>query len=144
MTSIRSWVLLGTVLALGASPLLPVRTAHAQEPFVVDVTVDSATIDIQTGGVTVSATVTCSEPTTTQLSFFVNQPVGRRTSVTGSRFFDALPCDPDGESYTVTVFADAGRFTSGRSVISASAFVCGALNCDSDVDQQFVRLRQPR
>ena len=140
MSSPRTWMLVSTVMST-AVLLLPTRTAEAQEAFVVGVTQETATVDSQTGMVTVGGTVTCSEPTEAEVFVLVTQPVGRTSAVEGARsayFF----CDADGEPYTLQVFGYNGRFAPGRAVITVDAIACGSVACDGASVQQSVKLQR--
>src|SRR5215207_4172288 len=79
--------------------------AHAQV-FTVDVEIEGATIDKQ-GVITVTGTVTCSEPNQIpgNVSVVVQQPRDRLSSVAGSEPTEIAPeqCDQDGTSWAVQV-----------------------------------------
>jgi len=63
-------VMLG-LLTLGVAPVV------AQEELTVVVTFDQATVDPQTGEVTLSGTITCSEPAQVEVFGELRQEVGR-------------------------------------------------------------------
>jgi hypothetical protein len=136
----RTWILLSTVLSIGGLPLLPIQTAQAQEAFQIDVTQDSATVD-QSGQVTISGTVTCSEPADAQVYVTVTQPIGRDKGIAGSNYAP-VRCDQDGEPYTISLFAYEGRFGPGRAVATVDAYACGLYSCDDAHLQQSMRLRR--
>jgi len=136
----RTWILLSTVLSIGSFPLLPIQIAQAQEAFQLDVTQESATVDPQTGQVTISGTVTCSEPADAQVYVTVTQPIGRDKGVAGSNYA-LVRCDQDGEPYTVSLFAYEGRFGPGRAVVIVDSYACSYYSCDDAHLQQSVRLR---
>ena len=141
MKSKRTWILLTSVLSIGSFPLLPIQAAQAQEAFQIDVTQESATVDPQTGQVTISGTVTCSEPADAQVYVTVMQPIGRGNGISGSSY-TPVRCDQDGEPYTVSLFAYQGRFGPGRAVVTVDAYACSFYSCDDAHLQQSVRLRQ--
>jgi lipopolysaccharide export system protein LptA len=141
MKSFKSWISLNAILMIGFFFLLPVDTAHAQEGFQAAITVDSATVNAQTGKVTVSGTVTCSQPAfTSDVTVIARQTIGRTTTIR-AQVSTSVVCDQNGETYTVSVFADQGIFKPGPALIQASIFACDAgINCDSEEIFQPVRL----
>jgi hypothetical protein len=134
-------------LSAGVFSLLPIEAAHAQkgggegEGVVVNVTQESATVDSQTGEVTISGTVTCSGAAEAQVYVNVTQPIGRKDAVQGSNYA-LVPCDQDGEPYTISLFGYDGRFGPGRAVLTLDAWACTAdySVCDDARIQQSVRL----
>lgn len=139
MKSARTWILFSAALSAGAFSLLPIQAAHAQEGVSVSVTQESATVDPQTGQVTVSGTVTCTGATEAQVSVNVTQPIGREGAIQGGNYA-SVPCNPAGEPYTISLFGYDGRFGPGRAVVSVDAFACGFELCDDARVQQSVRL----
>jgi hypothetical protein len=137
--SARTWILFSAALSAGAFSLLPTQVAHAQEGIAVDVTQESATVNPQTGEVTVSGTVTCTGATEAQVSVNVTQPIGREGAVQGGGY-TSVPCNQNGEPYTISLFGYDGRFGPGRAVITVDAFACGFQFCDDARLQRSVRL----
>jgi predicted amidohydrolase len=138
----RTWIVFSAALSAGALSLLPIGIANAQEAVTVDVTQESATVEPQTGEVTVSGIVTCSGATEAQVYANVTQPVGREGAVNGGNYA-LVPCDQDGEPYTISFFGYDGRFGPGRAVVTVDAFACGFEICDDARVQQSVRLTRP-
>ena len=121
--------------------------AHAQV-FTVDVEIEGATID-KLGVITVTGTVTCSEPNQIpgNVSVVVQQPRDRLSSVAGSEPTEIAPeqCDPDGTSWAVQVVPVEGRFKRGITYINADAFLCITLaTCDFDNDFLALNVRRLR
>lgn len=146
----RTWILCTAILSAGVFSLLPIETAHAQkvkgEGGTFDVTLESATVDSQTGEVTISGTATCLGAGDGNISVWVRQPVGRARGVDGYGYAP-IHCDEDGEPYTISLFAYEGRFGSGRAVVTLDASVCTAdwWYCDYAHIEQSVRLtKAPR
>jgi hypothetical protein len=111
------------ILMVGIFLLLPMDTAHAQESFTVEMTVESTTVNSQTGQVIVIGTVTCSVPAVGFVGVDVTQPVGRQGSISGA---DNAPvaCDQTREFYILSIFAFDGRFKPGTAVIEAFISAC--------------------
>lgn len=141
MQSARTWILFSAVLSAGVFSLMPIETAHAQEGIAVGVTQDSAIVDAQTGQVTVSGTVTCSGAAEAQVYVNLTQPIGREGAVQGSSYA-LVPCDQDGEPYSLSLFGYDGRFGPGRAVVTVEAYACTPdyYSCDDARIQQSVRL----
>jgi hypothetical protein len=116
--------LLATMLVMLGLLTLGVTPAVAQQELTVDVTIDQATVDPRTGEVTLSGTVTCSEPALVDIFGELRQQVGRIFTVRG--FFGVfVECPgPEGTTFSVTVIADQGRFTPGRARLIAFIFGC--------------------
>lgn len=140
MASIKSCLFVGAALSAAISLLLSSETAHAQS-FVIDLTVESATVEQQTGEVIVTGTVSCSQPTL--LSFVraeVRQAVGRKSGVQGVKEVQNVECGDIGAPYSISVFAGVGRFGPGHALIVGSAFGCGFSGCHFTVIEQPMRL----
>ncbi len=93
------------------------------------ITVTSTTIDSKTKELTVSGTVTCSEPLSVFVEASVRQDVGRFNTVQG---FGGTEVACEGEtpfSFTVSTFE--GRFGGGSATVDAGAFACNEFDCDS-------------
>jgi hypothetical protein len=138
--STRAMILLGVALSTGVS-LLPIQTAQAQAaPLQLEATVQSTTVDPQTGEVIVSGTVTCSEPADASIYVSVNQPLGRGNSLEGFNYAPQVRCDQDGEPYTISLFPYEGRFAPGRARVTVDAYASGPSGYDDAHLQQAVRL----
>lgn len=120
----RPYIILGTILMIGTFLVWAANTAHAQDSPSVGMTIESTTIIPQTGEVIVSGTITCSEQVVNFLNIAVRQPIGRRDSISGSVTRTDVPCDEDGEPYTLSIFAFSGSFKPRVAVIDASFTVC--------------------
>jgi hypothetical protein len=151
MSSTRTWIFLSAVLSAGTLSLLPIEAAHAQkgegegegEGIAIDVTQESATVNTQTGEVTISGTVTCSGAADAYINVSLMQPIGREKGVEGFSY-GLVQCGPDGEPYTLSLFAYRGRFGPGRAVLTLNASACDWYTCDSANSQQSVKLTPGR
>lgn len=139
--------LLVLAVALAASPTV------AQEPFTLDVTITDATVNNQTGQVTISGTVTCTQAASYSLSLGVTQYVGRTNAITGSTYLTGTCPGPQGSTFTAVVYGREGRFGSGQARIDLSAYGCAGSpypgpypfpGCDSEQETLNIRLRQSR
>jgi hypothetical protein len=93
------------LVALTATPSL------AQDELVLTVSVDQATLNPRTGVVTITGTVTCSEPAIVSISGTVTQTAG--SEFTGYSF-TRLECPgPEGTTFMLTSLASVGRFRLG-------------------------------
>jgi hypothetical protein len=123
MCHIAFRLLVTVLMALGllASNAAP---SVAQEGLVVDVTIDQATVDPRTGDVTLTGTVTCSEPAVVDVFGELRQSVGRVFTVRGFvGVFVECP-GPEGTTFSVTVVPDVGEFRPGRARLIAFVFGC--------------------
>jgi hypothetical protein len=96
-----------------------VASAPAQEQLTATVTVDSGTVDPETGIATISGTVTCSEPVFVEVSGELSQ-----SSVNG---FGAAPVEcpgSQGTSYSFTVEPVSGVFRGGPARLNGGFFAC--------------------
>jgi hypothetical protein len=116
--------LLATMLVMLGLLTLGVAPAVAQEELTVEVTFDQTTVDPRTGEVTLSGTITCSEPALVDVFGELRQQVGRIFTVRGFvGVFVECP-GPEGTTFTVTVTADQGRFVPGPARLTAVVFGC--------------------
>jgi hypothetical protein len=93
------------------------------------ITVTSTTIDSKTKELTVSGTVTCSEPLSVFVQGSVRQDVGRFNTVQGFGWTE-VACEGETPfSFTVSTFE--GRFGGGSATVNADAFACNEFGCDS-------------
>jgi hypothetical protein len=142
--------LLATMLMMLGLLTLGVTPVAAQEELTVDVTFDQATVDPRTGEVTLSGTITCSEPAVVDVFGELRQQVGRIFTVRG--FFGVfVECPgPEGTTFTVTFTADQGRFAPGAARLIVTVLGCvpdPELGCSKFFFEQFeqtIRLRPAR
>lgn len=115
-------VMAGVMLGLVA---LPASAAHepGAEEINVRLTITGATVDPQTGEVTVRGTIRCSERAQAFVEINVTQYVGRKTAIQGWGS-TSLRCGPTARSFAVSVFGENGRFGPGRAVIRGFAYAC--------------------
>lgn len=129
-------VALATVM-FGAGP------ASAQEPLSIDVQINpEGTIDTQTGDVTITGTITCTESADfAQVFADARQRLGRAfVRATGFEFVQQC----EGEVPFELELQEQGVFTPGRITVEASFFGCDFQNtfeCDSGTVSTVVRLR---
>jgi hypothetical protein len=111
-------VVLG-LLTLGVAP------AAAQEALTVQVTFDQTTVDPRTGQVTLSGTVTCSEPARVEILGDLRQEVGRIFTVRSFFGTGFVYCPgPEGTTFSRTVTSIEGRFAPGPASLMLFIFGC--------------------
>jgi hypothetical protein len=117
--------LLATMLVVLGLLTLGVAPAAAQdEPLTVELTFDQATIDPRTGEVTLSGTVTCSEPASVNVVVYLRQEAG--PTLTAEILFqrgEGCP-GPEGSTFSWTIEFAAGRFHPGPALVSAFVRAC--------------------
>lgn len=132
-------------LAVAATP------TTAQTPFTLDVTITDATVNSQTGQVTISGLVTCTEPASYSLSLSATQYVGRTNVITGGTYQYGTCAGPADSTFTAVLYGREGRFGPGQ--VRIEAYVSGCVGgaypgpfpgCDSDQETLNTRLRQSR
>ncbi len=105
------------------------------------VTVDALTIDgtglldRTSGTVTVSGSVTCSEPGTVVLTIGIEQRRGQGAAEA------EVPCSETPSTWSVTVFPFNDRFGPGRAQVSARAGLCSLLVCDLEEASASIHVR---
>lgn len=110
-------VLFALLLAmLSASPV------QAQDA-TVNLTVTNIVLD-GSGGLIITATLTCSEPGQAVVRGDASQQVGRTLVFGTGEASDLVTCDPAGTTVTVPIPAQVGAFRSGRVNLTLLAFVC--------------------
>jgi hypothetical protein len=134
---------LTALLLLSLSVIMP--AAHAQEMFTIEVSIETVTLNL--GAVTVTGTITCSDPTfVTNVFVEVRQPVHRLFSIRGSRGEALGPCE-DSLPYSLFVAPDRGFFTPDIAFIFATADACtgdpNAPTCAVATTGQAVILEKP-
>jgi hypothetical protein len=104
-------------------------------------TVDALTIgssgllDRASGSVTVSGSITCSEPATVVVTIGIEQ---RRSQGAADA---EVSCSQTPSTWSVTVFPFSGRFGPGPSQVSAQAGLCSELVCDIESASASIRVR---
>ena len=104
--------LLVIMLSIFELVTLTAAPSAAQDELVLTVSVDQATLNPTTGVVTITGTVTCSEPAIVSISGTVTQTAG--SEFTGYSF-TRLECPgPEGTTFTLTSLASDGQFRPRR------------------------------
>ncbi|MGH3027168.1 MAG: hypothetical protein ACRDMW_01290 [Gaiellaceae bacterium] len=104
-------------------------------------TVDALTIDgtglldRASGSITVSGSVTCSEPATVVVSIGIEQRRGQGVAEA------EVPCSDTPSTWSVTVPPFSGRFVPGRAQVSAQAGLCSLLVCDIEEARASIQMR---
>jgi len=104
-------------------------------------TVDALTIDgtglldRASGSITVSGSVTCSEPATVVVSIGIEQRRGQGVAEA------EVPCSDTPSTWSVTVPPFSGRFVPGRAQVSAQAGLCSLLVCDIEEARASIQVR---
>jgi hypothetical protein len=114
----RLAVVLSALLLVSLSAF-PVQAQDAT----VNLTVTSVTLD-GSGGLIITATLTCSEPGQAVVRGDASQQVGRTLVFGTGEASDLVACDPAGTTVTVPIPAQVGAFRSGRVNLSLLAFLC--------------------
>jgi hypothetical protein len=136
-----------SLTGLVLSVLLSAPVALAQEgALILEINITGATLD-RSRFVTVTGTVTCTEPAVISYTCVdVTQPVGRTDSVSGS----ACPtlnvqCEPTAPAtFSIAVSPSNGRFVPGETFVHAFTFGCSVsdgTDCNSDEITVSRRLR---
>ena len=125
-----------SLIGLVLSGFMSAPGALAQEePLILEINITGATLD-RSGVVTVTGTVTCTEPA--QLNFltvYVTQPVGRTGSVNGNASAGGAvgQCEPTAPfNFSMAVTPYNGRFVPGQTFFNAFVDGCAPDSCDSD------------
>jgi hypothetical protein len=112
----RLLVVLLSMLGLVALTATP---SSAQDELLLTVSVDQATVDPTTGLVTISGTVTCSEPSIVTIAGTITQ------QDTTGYFMTRLTCPgPEGATFTAGSLAFDGRFHPGPAHLSLYVAGC--------------------
>jgi hypothetical protein len=124
----------------GNGGMLSLELDVAPPPPTVDLTVDPvAQFNSQTGGATVTGTVTCSGGDSGFIDLQLQQRVGRFL-VRGFGFTEFV-CDGTTQAWSAEVFADTGLFKGGRAASVVFAVSCNAFACTEDVEEVTIKLR---
>jgi hypothetical protein len=142
--------LLATMLVMLGLLTLGVAPAIAQEEPTVEVTIDQATIDLQTGEVTLTGTMTgtatCSDsgsqyPVFVEIYGQLRQPLQypHGQTVLGYFYEVVAPCPgPEGATFSVTFSASySGRFRPGPAHLSAVIIGCAPIYPASACETRF-------
>jgi hypothetical protein len=137
--------LLATMLVVLGLLSLGVTPAVAQQEPTVEATIDQATIDPQTGEVTLTGTVTCSGAEVRVFAEIYGQllqrPVYPHPHTVWAPFYVLVaPCTPEGNTFSVTFTAVQGKLRPGPAHLIASIIGCVPLYpisfCESTFSQQ--------
>jgi hypothetical protein len=114
---------LASVIGLVLSMLISAPIALAQT--VLEINITEVTLD-RSGLVTVTGSVTCTDPAVITACAYVNKPVGRTNSVYGSGCVYSIQCEPAAPStFSVTnIVPGNGRFVPGQVFIYGTAQGC--------------------
>lgn len=124
----------------GNGGTLEISVTEAPPPPEIDITIDPVgTFNAQTGSVTLTGTVTCTEGAFAFIDASLTQRVGRFT-VRGFGFTETL-CDGTAQPWTMEVFGDTGLFKGGQAVAVAFGQAC-AFDCGFTDETATVRLRR--
>ncbi len=119
---------------------LVLSVTEAPPPPEIDITIDPVgTFNAQTGSVTLTGTVTCTEGAFAFIDASLTQRVGRFT-VRGFGFADAL-CDGSAQPWTMEVIGETGLFKGGQAVAVAFGQACN-FDCGFTEETATVRLRR--
>jgi hypothetical protein len=126
----------------GNGGTLELSVTEAPPPPEIDITVDPVgTFDPQTGSVTLTGTVTCTEGAFAFIDIQLTQRVGRFT-VRGFGFVETV-CDGTAQPWTAEIFGDTGLFKGGQAVAVAFGQACDEnFNCGFTFEETTVRLRR--
>jgi hypothetical protein len=101
-----------------------------------DLTIDgTGLLDRASGSVTVSGSVTCSEPATVVLSLGIEQRHAQGAAEA------EVPCSQTPSTWSVLVLPLSGRFVPGPAQVSAQAGLCSELVCDIEKASASIRVR---
>src|SRR5215216_3229510 len=120
---------LATMLVMLGLLTLGVTPAVAQEEPTVEVTIDQATIDPQTGEVTLTGTVTCSgfeEFVFAEIyGQLLQRPVYPHPRTVWAPFYELVaPCPAEGATFNVTFTAVQGTLRPGPAHLTAGIVAC--------------------
>ena len=121
-------LVLGLLVTATAAPV----AAQETDEIFTNFTVTSATVDAQTGAVTVTGTVTCARVGTFFLDINLAQTVGRFHTIRGYGG-TVVECTEVGQTvvFTATVEAEEGKFAPGRARLRAYAIGnCTEFDCE--------------
>lgn len=124
----------------GSGGTLELSVTEAPPPPEIDIMVDPVgTFNAQTGSVTITGTITCTEGAFAFIDTALTQRVGRFV-VRGFGFAEVL-CDGTAQLWTAEVLGDNGLFKGGRAVAVTFGQACD-LDCGFVEETTTVRLRR--
>jgi hypothetical protein len=124
----------------GRGGTLELSVTEAPPPPEIDITVDPVgTFNAQTGSVTLTGTVTCSEGAFAFIDISLSQSVGRFT-VRGFGFVE-VACDGTAQPWTIEVVGDNGLFKGGQALAVTFGQACD-FDCGFTQEETTVRLRR--
>ncbi len=124
----------------GNGGTLELSVSEAPPPPEIDITVDPVgRFNAQTGSVTLTGTVTCTDGAFAFIDISLTQNVGRFI-VRGFGFVE-MACDGTAQPWTVEVQGETGRFKGGQAVAVAFGQACD-LDCGFTQEETTVRLRR--
>ena len=125
----------------GNGGTLELSVTVAPPPPEIDLNVDPlGTFNPQTGSVTLTGTVTCTDGAFAFIDIQLSQRVGRFT-VRGFGFVD-VACDGTAQPWTAEVFGDTGLFKGGQAVAATFGQACNEFDCGFTFEETTVRLRR--
>jgi hypothetical protein len=125
----------------GNGGTLELSVTEAPPPPEIDVNVDPlGTFNAQTGSVTLTGTVTCTDGAFAFIEIQLTQSVGRFT-VRGFGFID-IACDGTAQPWTAEIFGDTGLFKGGQAVAATFGQACNEFDCGFTFEETTVRLRR--
>ena len=125
---------------VGNGGSLVLSVTEAPPPPEIDINVDPVgTFNPQTGSVTLTGTVTCTDGAFAFVEVQLTQQVGRFT-VRGFSFFE-IACDGTAQPWTVEVSGETGLFKGGHAVAVTFGQACN-FDCGSTFEETTVRLRR--
>lgn len=124
----------------GNGGTLQISVAEVPPPPEVDVTVDPVGTFENSGGATISGTITCDEGAFAFIDLSASQRVGR--FIVRGVGSTAIECDGTLQTWTIDVFPDTGLFKGGKVEVSVFAYACGEFDCGFDEEQVTVRLHR--
>ena len=124
---------------------LVINVAEAPPPPELSLTVNPrGTFNAQTGGATISGTVTCTgEAEFSFIDVFVRQKVGR-LFIDGYGFIEGFTCDGTTQAWSADITPFNGIFKGGRTVTVAFAVACGEFQCGEGFQEAVVSLSGKR
>ena len=125
----------------GNGGTLVINVAEAPPPPELSLTVNPrGTFNAQTGGATISGTVTCTgEAEFSFIDIFVRQKVGR-LFIEGYGFIEGFACDGTTQAWSADITPINGIFKGGRTVTVAFAVACGEFQCGEGFQEAIVSL----
>lgn len=125
----------------GNGGTLELSVTEAPPPPEIDLNVNPVgTFNPQTGSVTLTGTVTCTDGAFAFIDIQLTQQVGRFT-VRGFGFVQ-MECDGTAQPWTAEVFGDNGLFKGGHALAATFGQACNEFDCGFTFEETTVRLRR--